>query len=200
MAVRIPPALTLALFFALSGAATASSTEDAARQAAKKGAAAYNLGSYEEAAGYYEESYRLVQDPVLLFNIGQSWRLAGRPDKALTAYKSYLRTAPPNASQRDQASRRVVDLERLLAERKSPPPAPVLTLPPPREARPSPIVVSAPAAAAEPSPPVYRRWWFWTGLVAVAAGAAAVGVALSREGGRQTSCGDGVDFCTSVRR
>lgn len=91
--------------------ASAGPAEDSAREHAKNATAAFNLGSYDEAASQYEAAYRAVPDPALLFNIGQSYRLGGKPDKALIAYKSYLRTAPANASNRAQVETRVRELE-----------------------------------------------------------------------------------------
>src|SRR5687767_12112847 len=88
----------------------------AAREATRNATAAYNIGQFEEAAKHYEQAYRLVLDPALLFNIGQSYRLAGRPERAIPAYKAYLRTAPANASNRGQVERRVAELERIVAD------------------------------------------------------------------------------------
>jgi hypothetical protein len=84
---------------------------EAARIAAKRAAAAYNLGHYEEAAPLYEEAYRLVQDPVFLYNLGQCYRQSDKLDKALTAYRSYLRTAPEDAVNREQVQAWVSELE-----------------------------------------------------------------------------------------
>src|SRR5688500_8265976 len=100
--------------------AWAGPNEDAARESTRKATVAYNLGSYEEAAGHYQAAYRLVQDPILLFNLGQSWRLGGQPERALAAYRSYLRTAPPNAQQRELVQRRIEELEQIvIASRRS---------------------------------------------------------------------------------
>ncbi|MEM9488337.1 MAG: hypothetical protein AAGC55_04275, partial [Myxococcota bacterium] len=46
------------------------------------------------------------------------------------------------------------------------------------------------------STPVYKRWWFWTGLTALAAAAIAVPLVLS-SGGGETSCPDG-QVCGAV--
>lgn len=188
---------------------------DAAREASKRGAAAYNLGSYDEAAKYYEEAYRLIQSPDLLFNIGQSWRQAGKTEKALTAYKSYLRTSAADAPNRELVERRVLELERMASETRKTQAAPPLGSLPARERE----VFSPPSAAAlasssptgptapvrfndtpEPTPPVYKRWWFWTGAGALVMGVV-VGAVLSSGGeSRATSCGIGLDSCAPVRR
>lgn len=82
-----------------------------AREHARRGSVAYNLGNYEEAAHYYEQAYRLVQDANLLFNIAQAYRLAGKPDKALAAYKGFLRTAAPDHGNRAVAEQHARELE-----------------------------------------------------------------------------------------
>jgi tetratricopeptide (TPR) repeat protein len=198
--------------------APAGEVQEAARQAANRGMAAYNLGSYEEAARAYEESYRQVQDPVLLFNLGQSWRLAGNPEKALIAYRSYLRTAPADAPNRAQVERRIPELEALIARTRSAqapptgprapasaaPTRPMVPRAPPPEPRSAPAFV--PSVGARPdvehdgSPGALHRWWFWAGAGALVAGAVVAGVLLSsRGGGRLVDCGAGVDVCTPVR-
>jgi tetratricopeptide (TPR) repeat protein len=169
-------------------AGRAGPNEDAAREATRKGAAAYNLGSYEEAARHYEAAYRLVQDPALLFNLGQSWRLGGQPDKALTAYRAYLRTAPDDAAKRELVERRIEELERLVGA----PGRPTAAAPP----SPPPLATPVPAGATDGAPaltasalpeekPVYQRWWFWAGAGAVIAGVAVTAVLLSSRGGTQ---------------
>jgi tetratricopeptide (TPR) repeat protein len=240
----------LALLVLLAGLpALAGPKEEAARAEVAAGTAAYNLGYYDDAARHYEEAYRQVPDPALLFNIGQAYRLAGKPDRAITAYRSYLRTAPADAANRGQVEKRIPELEKLVAEMRNaqmaPPPGTLPTAPP--AATPPAVQVqnSAPAvspavpplasdvhgsaapAAASPAPtepveqgtsnfpmfgapplsatsgtqpvadtapgadlhaasspaggssPVYKRWWFWTGLGAVVAAGVVTAVVLS---------------------
>ena len=237
MAVRsstIPAGLGLLILLG-SSSVWAGQKEDAARAEVAAGTAAYNLGYYDDAARHYEEAYRQVPDPALLFNVGQAYRLAGKPDRAITAYRSYLRTAPADAANRVQVEKRIPELEKLLAEMKSaqtaPPPGTLPTAPPaavppaaqapsstpavppaapPVETQGSALPATAAPAAAEPagpgtsdfptfgtppsplpttsgtqpaadvppgadlraatpapadeSPPVYKTWWFWTGV------------------------------------
>jgi tetratricopeptide (TPR) repeat protein len=168
------------LVFLASATAWAGPSEDAARELTRKATVAYNVGAYEEAARHYEAAYRLVQDPILLFNLGQSWRLGGQPERALAAYRAYLRTAPANAQQRELVQRRVDELETIVVASKrnqvAPPPH---TLGLSEPAQPD----LALAAVPEPRPPVYRRWWFWTGAAAVVAAVAVSAVVLSSRGG-----------------
>jgi tetratricopeptide (TPR) repeat protein len=93
----------------LSPTAEASPKQEAIEYA-RKGNVAYNLGNYEEAAEQYEQAYRLVQDPNILFNIAQSYRLSNHPDKALASFKGFLRTAPPKHNNRPVAEEHVLQL------------------------------------------------------------------------------------------
>jgi hypothetical protein len=88
------------------------SDREAARIATKQATAAFNLGHYDEAASLYEDAYKHVPDPVLLYNLGQSYRQADKLDKALIAYRSYLRTAPEDAPNRERVSKLIDELER----------------------------------------------------------------------------------------
>jgi tetratricopeptide (TPR) repeat protein len=168
---------------AMSGPALAGPAEDASREHFGRATVAYNLGHYEQAAAEFEAAYRLVADPSYLFNIGQAFRLAGVPQKALIAYRSYLRTSPRNAPSRAQAQERVRELEALIAARQAAPTPTPQPLPapeppsPPRAAPPPPAFVAAapaapPASPDSEGPPVYKRVWFWSALAAVVAGGA----------------------------
>jgi tetratricopeptide (TPR) repeat protein len=188
------------LLYALPIAAGQKEDASAAREHARRAAAAYNLGQYTEASHEFEAAYKLVQDPALLFNVGQSYRLGGEREKALTAYKSYLRTAPANAIDRQQAERWKAELEAAPAaatttgNEASPAPeraprpadvtdsaAPVATIAPPPtaplETPPAAVVNLSPpppppegSTPSETDSPFYKRWWFWTLLGAAAAG------------------------------
>jgi hypothetical protein len=143
---------TLVLLLATTLLAAGGDAKERARQMVKQARVAYDLGNYDEAASRYEAAYRVVQDPALLFNIGQAYRLAGRTDKALAAYKGFLRTAPPGDPNRPVVATRVGELERAMAEKAQasearPPPEP----PPPRP--PDAPPVPAEGTVYEPAPP-----------------------------------------------
>jgi tetratricopeptide (TPR) repeat protein len=123
-----------------------------AREHYQKGKVYYDLQRYLEAAREYELAYEAKDDPALLFNIGQSYRLGGEPGKALGAYRAYLRNVP-DAPNRAEIEARIVDMQRLVDEQKrareAPPNAPIAT--PAIEPQP------APAAATTPPPVVDAR-------------------------------------------
>jgi tetratricopeptide (TPR) repeat protein len=91
------------------------SDKEIARTIAGEATAAYNIGDYIEAADLYEEAYRLVPDPVFLFNLGQCYRQSGKPDKALIAYQSYLKSASEYAPYRFRVEEWIEELESILA-------------------------------------------------------------------------------------
>lgn len=114
---------------------------------------AYNLGRYDEAAAAYENSYRAVQDPTLLFNIGQSYRLAGKRDRALAAYKGFLRTAPNPHPNRELVSTRVAEIERQIEAERTSAAAAASSGVTPAPPAPAPVQPAAPPAPAPPAQP-----------------------------------------------
>ena len=112
-----------------------------------------------------------MPDPILLYDLGQSYRQANMPDKALTAYRSYLRTAPEGAPNRGRVEAWVRELEstsvlqtkaaaQKAAQEKEPPapvvPAAAVAKPPEppiaREQVPSPSPAQIPLVPAAPAP------------------------------------------------
>lgn len=198
-----------------SGALAATPEQIAqARQHYKKGLVHFELREHTQALKEFKDAYRYVQDPVFLYNIAQCHRLLGQSPEALNFYRNYLRRAP-TAGNRAEVAKRIEELEKDLAATPPPPeppraPAPVtplpsgppapppiaverprvdLTLPPPAPTAPPLFVETAPHAdgGAEPSP-FYAKWWFWTTVGVVVAGAAAVGLMAAGRGG--TEVGD----------
>jgi serine/threonine protein kinase len=55
---------------------------------------AFNLGRFEEAASAFMSAFEQTGERDLLFNVGQSYRLAGDKAHALEAYQRFLRGAP----------------------------------------------------------------------------------------------------------
>lgn len=119
-------ALALLLVLALAaraGAEPPSKREvERARRAYEAGAAAYKLGSFAEAAARFEEAYRIMRFPTMLFDVAQSYRRLGESEgrleplrKALEVYRAYLRDAPPGAEHRPLAERLIPGLERAIA-------------------------------------------------------------------------------------
>jgi tetratricopeptide (TPR) repeat protein len=116
----------------------------------------YDVGKYGEAIAEYEQSYLLLGDPALLYNIGQAYRLWERPEEAIRSYKNYLRQRP-EASNRTDVEHKIADLDKVVEERKragaTPPPEPPPSLPPAPYA-PGSAPPGYPAAGGVTPPPV----------------------------------------------
>jgi tetratricopeptide (TPR) repeat protein len=121
-----------------------------AKEHYEKATRLYDVGKYGEAIAEYEQSYLLIGDAALLFNIGQAYRLWDRPDEAIRAYKNYLRQRP-DAPNRADVERKIADLEKTVEERKhgagTPPPETM----PPAAVPPTALPPTAPPPAAPPA-------------------------------------------------
>jgi tetratricopeptide (TPR) repeat protein len=73
----------------------------AAREHAQKGKAFMDLGKYNEAAAEYEAAYAVKQDPTLLLNLAQAYRMAGNGNKAVFFYRKYLQHVPKSPYRAD---------------------------------------------------------------------------------------------------
>ena len=107
-------ALTVAVLAAavLYPVAAQAQPTDAQKREAKdlneKATRLYEVGKYGEAIEEYQKVYLLVDDPVLLYNIAQSYRLWGKPEDSARFYRNYLRRAPnaPNRADVEKKNRR----------------------------------------------------------------------------------------------
>jgi len=133
-----------------------------ARRHYEEGTKAYNLGEYPRAIAEFKAAYNAKPDPLLLYNIAQSFRLGNDASQALFFYRSFLRNMP-NASNRKEVEGRIRTLEKQVEkqveEQKKDAPAPVVvppasTVPPPPPSQPGPVTAAGPPPAVAPAPPV----------------------------------------------
>jgi len=174
--------LTVLLLTVVGLCSARADTPNTARAHFEKGSTAYDLGQFREAAREYEIAYRLKSDPALLYNIGQAYRFAGDAAEALRAYKAYLRRSP-EAPNRREVDAQIAKLQRLVDEQRTSstsPPHGVATPDRPLVLEPGPAVVVQPVVVARPAPktPVYKKWWLWT-IVGVVVAGAVVGGAVA---------------------
>jgi tetratricopeptide (TPR) repeat protein len=114
--------MTRPILLFLLFAATASADEPAslvARQHYQKATALFNLGEFTDAAGEYKEAYKVLPEPVFLYNIAQAYRLSGDLAKAAFFYNSYAHNAKDPAT-KHEAEVRAKKLEAQLASGKKP--------------------------------------------------------------------------------
>jgi len=152
--------------------ATQPTEDDArARELFRAGEAAFDEGRFDDALDSFERAYGLSRRPALLFNIGVAAQMARKRERALEAYRQYLRLLP-DANNRAVVETRIADLEELLARPDSASPAPSA---PPSSAGPEPD-----AAVPDSSDGSTLGGWIVVGVSAVAAvtGAVLLGLAM----------------------
>ena len=114
-----------------------------ANQYVEQGLEAQQKGEYDAALSLYGKAYELVPHPVLLFNMAQAHRLAGRPELARDLYRQYL-DAEPKGAKAKTAREFLVAMEAQIAAQAAAAPAPAPAPTPPPTPPPSP--------ASEPGP------------------------------------------------
>jgi tetratricopeptide (TPR) repeat protein len=152
--------------------------------------ALYDVGRFADAAREYEAAYELKNDPALLFNLGQAYRYAENYSKAIFAYRGYLRRVP-DADNRSEVEGYIAKSQ-LALQRQNDSPAverPKTAAPSANIVAPVPVLLAKSQPAATPPPrrtPAYKKWWVWTVVGVVVAGAA-VGVGLGLTMNRSAS-------------
>ncbi len=181
----------------------------AAQLAYDEGTKYYSLRDFPKAIENYRKAYELSPNPAFLYNIAQSYRLSRGYDDALFFYKSFLRNAPDAENRAevekriaemqlavDQQNATAKPPNEVVAPDGSKPPAPEPPPDsPPREPRariPAPDAVPDQASNGNDSAtgngrssdrpasrPIYKKWWFWTGVGVVVVGATVAVIATS---------------------
>ena len=119
------------------------------------GKEAFDRGQWSRAADEFESAYQITRDPVLLFNVGESYDRAGNGRAAVRSFRLYLERAP-TASDRPAVEKRIAELETKYA----------LTTPPTNAPRSLPDAQSSgrpagtppPTAIAPPHAPVIQQF------------------------------------------
>jgi hypothetical protein len=137
----------------------------------------YEAGDYRGSLVKLTEARDLYASPVLHFNFGLSYRGLERDREALDAFQRFVRETsaddPTLVVRRREAAWHIEALQGRLQR--------AVAGAAPASARPAPAVVvaTAPAPASAPAR-FYRRWWFWTAVGVLAAGAAGTAVLWQR--------------------
>ena len=143
----------------LLAAPTARAEDDRAiaKREYTEGTREFELGHFDDAIKHYEEAYRHRDDPVLLYNLAQTHRLASHHAQALRLYKQYL-VRVPDASNRDEVNQKIALLQKLVENerlaRSMPPEGAVRPgEKPPADANETPPATASPPSPIPPPPP-----------------------------------------------
>jgi tetratricopeptide (TPR) repeat protein len=95
----------LGLCFVLVAAPAHADDKAKAKQLYDEGLRHFQVAEYPQAIDAWKQSYLLSKAPLLLFNIGQAYRLSGDCKQAMTFYDNYTDAAPApkNQDELDQA-------------------------------------------------------------------------------------------------
>ncbi len=156
--------MRLSISLALLLAATSPSLADdkaKAKALYEEGLKHYNLAEWNDAIKSWKEAYLVSKKPLLLFNIGQAYRLSGDCKQAMVFYDSYQREEPnpKNAAELEEALALCAKQPDKPADKVLTKPADkvadktiVTTTPPPVESKP--IVVAQKPEPVAPTEPV----------------------------------------------
>src|SRR5689334_15390066 len=115
---RLGIAIVLALSLSSLATVHADKAKDAeAKQFYEEGTKYYNLGDFPKAIDLNKKAYEAKPDPVLLYNIAQSYRFLNDFRQAVFFYKSFLRNMP-NAPNRAKVEEHIKNMEDQLARQQ----------------------------------------------------------------------------------
>lgn len=124
----------------------------------------YELAEYAAAIADFKEAFRISDRPELLFDIAQSYRLAGDCKQAQTFYRTYLRRVP-DAANADKVKARITEMDACPAK-------------PVADSTDTSTTTTTAIVTPPPPPPPHRvrTWKTWAGLASISAGAVGIGV------------------------
>jgi hypothetical protein len=174
----------------------------AQERAAKK---ACMLGDSKTGTEILADLYISTGDPNYIWNQARCFEQNGENEKAILRFQEFLRKDKTLSATDADETRKKIDTLQAAVDRRAkalqPEPAPVpapakpLVIPASAARAPEPVGLTQPAPTPAPpeTPPVYRRWWFWTGIGAVLAAGAVTGFFLLRpkSGARSPQCEQG---------
>jgi hypothetical protein len=155
-----------------------------------------------------------TNDATYIYNQGRCYEQNGKDAQAVLRFKEYLRKAKglPQADA-DAVRKKIGELEAATGQKATKPegpapasqPAPVLpaplsqpaATPTARETQDGALGLAQASSSPEPpaSVPVYKRWWFWTGIGALVAGGVVTGILLSQKPAPTSPPCDGLGTC-----
>jgi tetratricopeptide (TPR) repeat protein len=183
------PLLWLAICLAVVAAASPAYAQDPTTRAAKRhyerGQKLFALQKFDEALEQFQKAFDAKPIPDFLFNIGQCHRNLGDYEAAIFSFKRYLKL-DPETDNREQVEELIAQLE----EKQAAEEAKRLRLRKPAREK-----EEAPEERPPTGRPVYKKWWFWTGVAVVGvAGGVGIYAATAADGPPDTTLGRNIVF------
>jgi tetratricopeptide (TPR) repeat protein len=167
--------LLVHLGWATAAGAQPVTPEESARAHHEQGRLQYSLGRYETAISEFRKAYELRADPAFLFDIAESYRSLGSPERAVFFYRRYL-TTHPNPPNRPQVEAQIARIEPTIPPGEAVGPTGLRMSPSGRAS----AAASAPLFSRELQPGshggLHRTWWFWAAVGTLAAVGATVAI------------------------
>jgi tetratricopeptide (TPR) repeat protein len=185
----------------------APSPDKQARELFQKAEISFNLGKFVEALADYQAAYQAKPLAPFLFNVAQCYRNMQDYERARFFFRRYLALDPRTPNRRmvdDLISEMSGKLENGKNDGKTDATALALSVPAAggasamrddaatrlnlsasAPASPTGLAIATDGGRAAPDarpPAIYKRWWFWAGVGALAVGATAVAIATARPG------------------
>jgi tetratricopeptide (TPR) repeat protein len=195
--------LRLLIALAILSAPVAAVADPTAKELYESGLRHYNVSEYDLALVDFKNAYQKSGRSELLYNIAQCYRAMNDPAHAYAQYRAFLRENP-DAPNRAEVEKRIVEMEAAAKAQKQPPSEPPPTpAPPPAEATtpapaatttPAPVVTTTAAAATTTTTsaaerPRHGKAWVWgvvAGAVVLVAAGVTVGVVLGTRDSTRT--------------
>jgi hypothetical protein len=214
--------LLVALIVALSLAGLGRAAQAADDRRELEARALFAKGEYAQALDLFAKLFAEKVDPIYLRHIGRCYQQLRQPEKAIDAFREYLRRAHVKPREREEVEGFIRDMQALQATQPAAPPTepapvradtapsktaettpattspPVLTTPPAAatpatDGGPSALIATNGAQPAPANDSLTHRWWFWAGIGAVVVGGVATAIVLSSGGGSEKpTCPSGV--------
>jgi tetratricopeptide (TPR) repeat protein len=138
----------------------------------------FALGRFDEALEQYQKAFDAKPIPDFLFNIGQCYRNLNDYDNAIFSFRKFL-TLDPETDRRAAVEQLIDELEAKKAQ------AEVIASNRRAEEK-----MQRPAS----KPSITKQWWFWTGVVALAAAGGGTAYLLTRGDGLPSSDLGNINF------
>lgn len=205
------PIAALTLCLSLASVARAQNAVDDPRivQARK----ACLAGDVQQGIRVLADLYVATDDPIWIFNQGRCYQQNNQPSNALARFKEFLRKSKggPDDDDVKDAKRYIHEIEAELQQPSRPaegqpgagegpstaaasdasePPLPAPSMGLTSSPTPDGTLTTVPEQSA-PKPPVYKRWWFWTGVAAAVTAGTVTAILLSRDSGNNGCTGWG---------